>query len=97
VSEKNLKGKKIVLGVTGGIAAYRAAELCSALVQREAEVQVMMTTNATKFVQPLTFAALTGNRVGVDMFEETAVASFEHLTLTEQADLLVIAPATANM
>ncbi|OIO90866.1 MAG: hypothetical protein AUJ92_17695 [Armatimonadetes bacterium CG2_30_59_28] len=97
MSDTSLQNKRIALGISGGIAAYRAAELASTLVQGGAQVRVVMTANATKFIQPVTFAALTGNRVGVGMFDESAVASFEHLTLTEESDLLVIAPATANV
>lgn len=93
----DLTNKTIVLGVTGGIAAYKAAELASSLVQRGAAVNVVMTQNATRFVQPLTFAALTGRAVHVDMFDPAAAGQYEHLSAAQKADLLLIAPATANV
>ena len=90
-----MKDKKIVLGVTGGIAAYKAAELVRLLVKSGAEVKVAMTSHATKFVTPLTFEALSGNKVINDMWgPETA--PMDHITLGQDADLIIIAPATAN-
>ncbi|MBK9170472.1 MAG: bifunctional phosphopantothenoylcysteine decarboxylase/phosphopantothenate--cysteine ligase CoaBC [Bryobacterales bacterium] len=92
----------IVLGVGGGIAAYKAAELARALVQAGARVQVVMTRAATEFVQPLTFAALTGQKVITDLFPagggEAALASaVEHIAVAQQNELLVVAPATADL
>lgn len=97
MGDTSLQGKTIVLGISGGIAAYKAAELASTLVQRGANVPVVMTENATRFIQPLTLTALTGRAVAVNMFDERSVANFDHITLTEESDLLVIAPATANV
>lgn len=91
-----LKEARIVLGVTGGIAAYKAADLASKLVQAGAQVDVVMTEAATRFVAPLTFQALTGRPVHVDMFRAIDQAEMAHLSLAARADLLVIAPATAN-
>lgn len=90
-----MKGKDIVVGVTGGIAAYKAAELVRLLVREEARVKVAMTANATRFVTPLTFEALSGNRVVWRMFGEDAGA-MDHITWGQEADLIILAPATAN-
>ncbi len=92
-----LKGKTIVLGVSGGIAAYKAAALCSMLVKQHATVHVVMTKNATEFIAPLTFETLSNNRVSVDTFDHNRPHEVEHVSLADQADLLVIAPATANI
>ena len=92
-----LNGKTILLGVTGGIAAYKAAALASALVKLRASVEVVMTEHATKFVAPLTFEQLTGNRVSVDTFDRSFVHQVEHISLARRADLVLIAPATANV
>ena len=92
-----LNNKTIVLGVTGGIAAYKAACLASALVKMRAGVEVVMTENATKFITPLTFEQLTGRRAMVDTFDRNFSHSVEHVALAERADLLLIAPATANV
>ncbi len=89
-------GKHILLGVTGGIAAYKSAALCSRLVQAGAVVDVVMTEGAQKFITPLTFQALTHRPVYTDMFQIPAGENIPHVTLAETADLLVIAPATAN-
>lgn len=90
-----LDGRKILLGVTGGIAAYKACELVRLLMKNGAEVRVVMTSSATRFVAPLTFEALTGKKVGLDLFagEEEGLG---HLDLVRDLDLTVIAPATAN-
>ena len=88
---------EILLGVTGGIAAYKAAALCSKLVQCGAGVTVVMTTHAQQFVGTLTFSALTGRQVVTDLFESPDVADSQHIRLTHNADLIVIAPATANI
>jgi phosphopantothenoylcysteine decarboxylase/phosphopantothenate--cysteine ligase len=92
-----LSGKKIVLGVCGGIAAYKAAALCSKLTQAGAEVRVIMTQSAVKFVAPLTFQTLSRHHVFVDTFEEKDAAVVAHIDLADHADLFVIAPATANL
>ena len=92
-----LKGKTILLGITGGIAAYKAAYLASALVKLHASVEVVMTEHATKFIAPLTFEQLTGNKVMVDTFDRNFVHQVEHIALAERTDLVIIAPATANV
>lgn len=92
-----LSGKTILLGVTGGIAAYKAAALTSALVKLHAEVEVVMTENATKFITPLTFEQLTGKKTLVDTFDRNFVHQVEHISLAERTDLVMIAPATANI
>ena len=92
-----LKGKTILLGVTGGIAAYKAAALVSALVKQHAAVEVVMTRNATQFVTPLTFEQLTGRRTMIDTFDRNFSHQVEHISLAERTDLVIIAPATANV
>lgn len=92
-----LKGKTILLGVTGGIAAYKAAALASALVKQHAAVEVVMTENATQFVTPLTFEQLTGRRTMVDTFDRNFSHQVEHIALAERTDLVIVAPATANV
>ena len=92
-----LKGKTVLLGVTGGIAAYKAAALASALVKQHAAVEVVMTHNATQFVTPLTFEQLTGRRTMVDTFDRNFSHQVEHISLAERTDLVIIAPATANV
>ncbi|MCF6095845.1 bifunctional phosphopantothenoylcysteine decarboxylase/phosphopantothenate--cysteine ligase CoaBC [Thermovorax subterraneus] len=92
-----LQDKFIVLGVTGSIAAYKAAELVRLLKKRGAEVQVVMTSSAKEFVTPLTFQVLSGNPVVTDMFEKPVRWEVEHVSLADRADLFVIAPATANV
>ncbi len=92
-----LKGKKIVLGVSGGIAAYKACDLCSRLVKLGAEVKVIMTQNATEFVAPLTFEVLSNNPVVFDMWNRNREWEVGHVALAEWADLFVLAPATANL
>lgn len=91
-----LTGKKIILGVTGGIAVYKASDLTSKLTQAGAHVKVIMTDSATKFVTPLTFQALSRNQVYTDTFEEKEPDRIAHIDLADWADLVVIAPATAN-
>jgi phosphopantothenoylcysteine decarboxylase/phosphopantothenate--cysteine ligase len=90
-----MKDKKIVLGVTGGIAAYKAAELVRLLVKAGAEVNVAMTSHAARFVTPLTFEALSGNKVINDMWRPET-APMDHITWGQDADLIIVAPATAN-
>lgn len=92
-----LKGKTVLLGVTGGIAAYKAAALASALVKQHAAVEVVMTKNATQFVTPLTFEQLTGRRTMVDTFDRNFSHQVEHISLATRTDLVIIAPATANV
>ena len=92
-----LKGKTVLLGVTGGIAAYKAAYLASALVKLHANVEVVMTDHATKFIAPLTFEQLTGNRCMVDTFDRNFSHQVEHIALADRTDLVIIAPATANV
>lgn len=92
-----LKGKTVLLGVSGGIAAYKAAALASALVKQHAAVEVVMTENATEFVTPLTFEQLTGRRVMVDTFDRNFSHQVEHIALAERTDLVIVAPATANV
>ena len=92
-----LKGKTILLGVTGGIAAYKAAYLTSALVKLHASVEVIMTEHATQFITPLTFEQLTGNRCMVDTFDRNFSHQVEHIALADRTDLVMIAPATANV
>lgn len=90
-------GKRIVVGVSGGIAAYKAAELVSRLRKAGADVHVVMTANAGNFVGKLTFQSLSGNPVHVDMFGESKLGGIEHIELSQKADLIIIAPATANV
>ena len=92
-----LRGKTVLLGVTGGIAAYKAAALASALVKQHAAVEVVMTEHATKFVTPLTFEQLTGRRTMVDTFDRNFSHQVEHISLAQRTDLVLIAPATANV
>ncbi|MGB9699195.1 MAG: bifunctional phosphopantothenoylcysteine decarboxylase/phosphopantothenate--cysteine ligase CoaBC [Thermodesulfobacteriota bacterium] len=92
-----LKGKNIVLGVTGGIAAYKAAELVRELVREEAKVHVMMTKNAQAFITPLTLQTLSGNAVITELFSLFAEAKVGHIALADMAEIVVIAPATANI
>ena len=92
-----LTGKTVLLGVTGGIAAYKAAALASALVKLHANVEVVMTKNATQFVTPLTFEQLTGRRTMVDTFDRNFSHQVEHISLAERTDLVIVAPATANV
>ena len=91
-----ITGKTIVLGVTGGIAAFKAAALCSKLVQKGAKVHVILTKSAMQFIQPLTFQALSRNHVTTDTFEEKEPSKIAHIDLADRADLIVVAPATAN-
>ena len=92
-----LKGKTVVLGVTGGIACYKACELASLLVKQHADVQVIMTENACKLVTPVTFEQLTGNKALTDTFDRNFVHSVEHISVATRADMVIIAPATANI
>ena len=91
-----LKGKNIVLCVTGGIAAYKAADLVSRLKKAGAEVDVLMTQSACEFITPLTLEVLSGRRVVTDMFDRDFPWEVEHISLAKKADVFVVAPATAN-
>ena len=92
-----LKGKTVILGVTGSIAAYKAANLASMLKKQHADVQVIMTKNATQFMNPITFESLTGNKCLVDTFDRNFQFQVEHVALAKRADLAIVAPATANI
>ena len=92
-----LAGKHIVLGVSGSIAAYKAADLASQLAQADALVDVVMTKEATRFVTPLTFRSLTHRPVVLDLFDPDSELSVEHVALAERADVVVVVPATANI
>lgn len=94
---ERLDGKHIILGITGGIAAYKMANVASALKKMGADVHVIMTRNATEFITPLTFETLTNNRCVVDTFDRNFKYDVEHISLAKQADLMLIAPATANV
>lgn len=91
-----LKGKTVVLGVTGCIAAYKACEIVSRLKKMGADVEVVMTEHAVQFVQPLSFETLSGNRVVSDLFDRDFEYDVQHVSLAKKADIFVIAPATAN-
>ncbi len=92
-----LKGKCVVLGVTGSIAAYKIANLASALVKLHADVNVIMTQNATNFINPITFETLTGNKCLVDTFDRNFQFNVEHVALAKRADIFLVAPASANV
>lgn len=92
----DLTGKKILLGITGGIAAYKMANVASALTKEGAEVHVLMSENATQFITPLTFETLTRRKAYVDTFDRVFSWDVKHISLTEGADLFAVAPATAN-
>lgn len=95
--EKILKNKTVVLGVTGSIAAYKIANLASSLVKKGANVHVIMTKNATNFINPITLETLTGNKCLVDTFDRNFEFSVEHVSLAKQADIFMVAPASANV
>ena len=92
-----LQGKTVLLGVTGSIAAYKIAYLASALKKLHAQVHVLMTENATNFINPITFESLTGNKCLVDTFDRNFQFQVEHVSITKQADVVMIAPASANV
>ena len=92
-----LQGKTVVLGVTGGIAAYKIASLASMLKKQHANVEVIMTENAVNFITPITFESLTGNKCLVDTFDRNFQFQVEHVSLAKKADIFMIAPATANV
>ena len=89
--------RKILLGVTGSIAAYKSAEIASGLTQAGYNVQVVMTASAVKFITPLTLETITKNKVYVDMFIDEDHTQVTHITLATESDLILIAPATYNM
>jgi len=92
-----LKGKKIILGITGGIAAYKSAELCRRLKKAGAEVQVIMTQSGMKFITPLTMECLSEKEVITEMFPERRMVGTRHISLAQWADLILVAPATYNL
>ncbi len=92
-----LEGKTVLLGVTGSIAAYKIAYLASALMKRHADVHVLMTKNATNFINPITFETLTGNKCLVDTFDRNFQFQVEHVSIAKKADVVMIAPASANV
>lgn len=92
-----LTGKTVVLGVTGSIAAYKIANLVSMLGKLHADVHVLMTANATNFINPITFETLTGHKCLIDTFDRNFQYSVEHVSLAKQADVVLVAPATANV
>ena len=92
-----LKGKTVILGVTGSIAAYKIASLASMLVKKQVNVHVIMTQNATNFINPITFETLTGHKCLVDTFDRNFEFQVEHVSLAKQADVVMIAPASANV
>lgn len=93
----NLNGKTVIIGVTGSIAAYKMANVASALIKKGADVHVIMTRNATNFINPITFETLTGHKCLVDTFDRNFEFNVEHVSLAKQADIALIAPATANI
>ena len=97
VEENMLKGKTVVLGITGSIAAYKTANLASMLSKLHADVQVIMTQNATNFIHPITFETLTNNRCMTDTFDRNFQYNVEHVALAKRTDVLMIAPASANV
>lgn len=92
-----LKGKTVVLGVTGSIAAYKIANLASMLSKLHADIQVLMTENATNFINPITFETLTGHKCLIDTFDRNFQYSVEHVSLAKKADVVLVAPASANV
>lgn len=92
-----VKNKNIVIGITGGIACYKTCEIISYLVREGANVDVIMTKNATEFITPLTIETLSKNKVVIDMFEKKEHIEVEHISLARKADLILVVPATANI
>ena len=93
----DLKGKCVLLGVSGGIAAYKMANVASALRKLGADVEVVMTKNATQFITPITFETLTGHKCMVDTFDRDFKFEVTHISLAKKADVILVAPATANV
>jgi len=96
-ADQTLKGRQIIVAVCGGIAAYKVADVVSKLVQMGAGVSVIMTREAQKFITPLTFEAISGRKVRTDTFELVDTSDPQHISLTERADLMIVAPATNNI
>ena len=92
-----LKGKTVVLGVTGSIAAYKTANLARMLTKLHCDVQVIMTQNAAQFINPITFETITQNKCLMDTFDRNFQYSVEHVALAKKADIVMIAPASANV
>ena len=92
-----LQGKTVVLGVSGGIAAYKIPNLASMLKKQHADVEVILTEHATNFITPTTFESLTGNKCLVDTFDRNFRFQVEHVALAKRADVFLVAPATANV
>ena len=92
-----LKGKTVVLGVTGSIAAYKMANVASMLVKQHCDVHVIMTENATQFITPVTFESLTNNKCLIDTFDRNFQFHVAHVSLAQKADLFLIAPASADI
>ena len=92
-----LKDKNIIIGITGGIACYKVCEIITHLVRAGANVEVIMTKNATEFITPLTIETLSKHKVILDMFEKKSHVEVEHISLARKADLIVVVPATANI
>ena len=92
-----LKGKTVVLGVTGSIAAYKIANLASMLKKLHCNVHVLMTRNATNFINPITFETLTANKCLIDTFDRNFQFNVEHVSIAKQADVVLVAPASANV
>ncbi|NLG02928.1 MAG: bifunctional phosphopantothenoylcysteine decarboxylase/phosphopantothenate--cysteine ligase CoaBC [Clostridia bacterium] len=92
-----LKGKTVIIGVTGGIAAYKTANLVSMLVKDSCDVHVIMTKNAINFINPITFETLTGNKCYIDTFDRNFAYDVTHISLAKKADMILVAPATANL
>lgn len=88
--------KNVILGITGGIAAYKAADIANVLTKARCSVHVIMTSNATKFITPLTLQTLTKNKVHCDMFESYVPSEVEHISLAQKADIFLVAPASAD-
>ena len=96
-NQKLFSGKTVLLGVTGSIAAYKIASLASALKKQDADVHVLMTKNATNFINPITFESLTGNKCLVDTFDRNFQFQVEHVSIAKKADVVMLAPASANV
>lgn len=92
-----MNNKKVLLGVSGGIAVYKALDVISRLKKKGIEVKVIMTKSATEFVTPLSFQSLSENPVVIDMFDEPKAWEIQHISLAKWADLVVVVPATANI
>ena len=97
ITMKTLKNKCVILGVTGSIAAYKAADIASSLAKSGCDTQVILTENGAKIIAPITFSTLTGNKCITQTFDEAVDYNVAHVALAKRADLLVIAPATANI